>query len=264
MENLCPVCNSIVSIEDKICSYCGFSRLRKKFLTKKGPERWSKRVVIPYREKYEKSVCKQIMEKKDFVKFGKWYYDDDKTMLPIEWTVVSVKNNKAFLASRYCIDSMPYNNIWTEVTWETCTLRKWLNGIFLQNAFSADEQKSILSTHLNNSNPKLNFYNGGNDTYDKIFLLNVNEAQSVYFGDEFRKGTATPYAKKKGVEGGNHIWWLRNSSMDYLAYKAFKKVGMDYKCAEIVNGDGQVSEIGTPVAASGGIRPALWLDLEIK
>ena len=52
--------------------------------------------------------------------------------------------------------------------------------------------------------------------------------------------------------------------MNYLIYKAFRRVEMDYKCAEIVDWEGQVSEIGTPVAVSGGIRPALWLDLEIK
>ena len=36
----------------------------------------------------------------------------------------------------------PYHEKWGEVTWKTCTLRKWLNSEFYKNEFSEEEKKS--------------------------------------------------------------------------------------------------------------------------
>ena len=46
---------------------------------------------------------------------------DDRT--PIEWTVLDVRGGKALVISRYGLDAKPYHTEYTDVTWETCTLR---------------------------------------------------------------------------------------------------------------------------------------------
>ncbi len=91
------------------------------------------------------------------------------------------KENKALLLSKYGLDAKPYNAEEGDATWEKCSLRSWLNGEFLQSAFSADEQTAILTTAVDNSNSQ-GLHNsrwdedGGNNTQDQIFLLSYAEA----------------------------------------------------------------------------------------
>lgn len=57
--------------------------------------------------------------------------NDDKE--PIKWRVLSVDGDDVFLLADQNLDAQPYNNNDTaaDVTWETCGLRTWLNGMFL-------------------------------------------------------------------------------------------------------------------------------------
>ena len=70
---------------------------------------------------------------------------------PIEWIVLDRDGDKVLLISQYELDARPYNEKSEGVTWETCTLRAWLNGDFLQDAFSTEEQAAILTTIVDNS-----------------------------------------------------------------------------------------------------------------
>ena len=112
----------------------------------------------------------------------------------IEWLVLDydAENNRALLISRYGLDGQRYNDDWSDevhvVTWETCTLRTWLNNTFLNKAFSKEEQKAIVLSDVDNSNGqnfdwtmvggKATF--GGNNTQDKIFLLSYAEANKYF------------------------------------------------------------------------------------
>ena len=61
----------------------------------------------------------------------------DKT--PIEWLVLDRDGNKALIISRYGLDAQPYNTKCTDITWEKCTLRTWLNSTFMNKAFTSEE-----------------------------------------------------------------------------------------------------------------------------
>lgn len=126
---------------------------------------------------------------------------------PIEWLVLARDGNKALLISRYGLDAQPYNKDNTSVTWETCTLRTWLNGMFYNKAFSSAEQAAILTTNVDNS--KSQCYSGwntsgGNNTQDKVFLLSYAEA-SKYFGVTYNSSNTksrvapTAYAIAQGA-----------------------------------------------------------------
>ena len=45
-------------------------------------------------------------------------------------------NNRALLLSRYGIDAQPYNTEHMSMMWGMCTLRKWLNEVFMNKAFT--------------------------------------------------------------------------------------------------------------------------------
>lgn len=187
---------------------------------------------------------------------------------PIEWLVLARDGNKALLISRYALDAQPYNKDYTSVTWETCTLRKWLNGTFYNKAFSSAEQAAILTTNVDNS--KNQCYSGwstsgGNNTQDKVFLLSYAEANK-YFGVTYDNSSntksrvaPTAYAIAQGAwtSSSNKTadstdagwWWLRSP-------------GHYQDCAALVYSDGSLFSFFSVNNASGSVRPALWVNIE--
>ena len=186
---------------------------------------------------------------------------------PIEWLVLEVQGNKALLISKYGLDAQPYNTAWEEVTWETCTLRTWLNNDFLNRAFTAMEQKAIVTTNVDNSKSQ-GYPNwdttGGNNTRDQVFLLSFAEANkyfNVTGGGTYNidsRVTPTAYAKYVGAytSSGNKTtdgvdagwWWLRSP-------------GNEPGYAMLVHYVGSLSFYFVAHTA-GCIRPALWVNLE--
>jgi hypothetical protein len=176
------------------------------------------------------------------VKFGNYWQTDDKNKEAIEWEVLAKENGKALLISKYALDCKPYNQNNCKITWEECTLRKWINSDFINNAFSEEEQQIIALTK--------NDTNGSRTTEDKVFLLSIEEANK-YLTRETRKCTPTPYAKLHNAwsSGDNFCyWWLRSPS-DIQGNAAIVYYG------------GGVRNIGFSVLnAYGAVRVAMWVD----
>ena len=206
----------------------------------------------------------------NYVTFGEYPQTTaGEDMTPIEWLVLARDGDKALLISRYGLDAQPYNKDHTSVTWETCTLRTWLNGTFYNKAFSSAEQAAILTTNVDNS--KNQCYSGwstssGNNTQDKVFLLSYAEANK-YFGVTYdnssntksrvaptayaiAQGAWTSYSNKTTDSTYAGWWWLRSPGtyQDYAAIVYF--VGsLDFNYVD---------------SDSGSVRPALWVNLESK
>lgn len=224
----------------------------------------------------------------DCVYFGNYWQNDtngdgvvdqNDEKQPIKWRVLSVDGDDAFLLADENLDCQPYNASWQDVTWETCTLRSWLNGYgaeeniegvdykgsnFLDNAFSAAEQLSIRPTMVvNDDNPEYGTV-GGSNTSDQVYLLSIDEVRNSLYGfsedytfcAENRRVKNTEYARAKGAYvftdkayKGNGVWWLRSpgSSSNIVA-------GVSY--------NGRMGWHGDHVNCTyGGVRPALHLNL---
>ena len=162
--------------------------------------------------------------------FGTYEQDNDTTngKEPIEWIILDKRDDGSLvLMSKYALDSKPYNTEDTGVTWETCTLRKWLNEDFYKAAFSAQEQAKIVPVTLENEDNPWGT-TGGKATTDKVWLLSINEAcndfsndkvYSYFTDDASRMCAPTKYAVAQGasqsftytVDGvGACWWWLRS------------------------------------------------------
>ena len=71
---------------------------------------------------------------------------------PITWKVLEAGNDDIFVMAEQSLDCLKYDSSkYSSVTWETSTLRKWLNEQFIGQAFSAKEQKLIKQTNVNQS-----------------------------------------------------------------------------------------------------------------
>ena len=96
---------------------------------------------------------------------------------PIKWRVLSVEGNEALLLADKNLDGgIPYNKVREDVTWETCTMRSWLNGYgstfnqdgidytsdnFIDRAFTANEKNAILQKTVGNADNPLYGTEGG-------------------------------------------------------------------------------------------------------
>ena len=200
----------------------------------------------------------KIAEVGDVVYFGA--YEQDKNAsngkVDIEWQILAKEDNKVLVISKYALDCQPYNTEHEVITWENCSLRKWMNGTFLNNAFSAEEQAQIQNTTVSaDKNPEYST-DPGNATKDKVFLLSINEVEKYFTNDEARKCAPTAYAVAPWAltetSGGEATcwWWLRSpgnfqNNVAYVYY--FGSVNY--------YGDGVDDD-------SGCVRPALWINLE--
>lgn len=150
------------------------------------------------------------------------------------------EDGKVLLISEDAVVKKEYNTTSTDVTWETCSLRTWLNGSFMDDAFSPEEAEKIVeSTVTANKNPEYHT-SPGNDTTDKVFLLSIDEVNQYFSSDEER---ICKY------NGSACVWWLRSP-------------GIYSSLAACVDSDGSIFDYGSSVnSANGGVRPALWIDL---
>ncbi len=199
----------------------------------------------------------------DCVYFGNYWQNDtngdgvaDKNdeKEPIKWRVLSVDGDDAFLLADTNLDVQRYNDTYEDVTWKTCTMRSWLNGTFLDNAFTESEQDAIKNTDVvNEDNPKDGTM-GENDTQDKVYLLSLNEVMNPEYGFASTEGITatrdvvpTAYIEDWGATADE--WWLRSPGDDS---KQASCVGYD----EVVNKFG-----GAEVNIKLGVRPVLHLNL---
>lgn len=191
----------------------------------------------------------------DYVFFGEYEQDNNTSngKEDVEWLVLEIKDGKALVISKYALDCKPYNPSYTDVTWETCTLRKWLNNDFLGSAFSADEKAMIPTVTVSaDKNPNYNT-NPGNATQDQVFLLSITEANKYFSSDSARQCEHTDFAVANGSfesASGNCCWWWLRSPGIYQYFAAGVERG------------GDVDELGSQASNdSNAVRPALWINL---
>ena len=167
----------------------------------------------------------------DIIKFGTYEQDLITTngKEDIEWQVLSNEKGKVLVVSEYCLDVQPYNKTASEVTWETCSLRKWLNNDFINEAFSEEEKKLIPKVTIINDDNPFSETDGGNNTKDKVFCLSYEEVDK-YFGDfnyydsTIKSGykqslicSPTNYAVNKGV----HIYYMSDDDFTNVFQKDY-------------------------------------------
>ena len=197
----------------------------------------------------------------DHFTFGQYPQGEDGEEQPIEWRVLAVESGKVLVISEKLLDCVQYNETEpdTSVTWETCTLRKWMNNDFISKAFSSSQQAKIsIVTIQNPDNPSYGT-SGGNTTQDRVFALSIDEAEKYFGSDEDRMAAPTKYAIKTGAWTSDEYslptrektgwWWLRSPG----------DIGYD---AAYVGSSGYVLQNGADVDRNYGcVRPAFWLNL---
>ena len=231
-QKLCPHCGGKLGLLGKTCKNC------------------NKEATMPV-EQPNKSILQTIR-----ISFGKY-----------DWRVLDVQIGKALVLSDKVIEKK-VNGRYENIRWETSTLRKYLNGGFLQ-MFTREEQWRIIETRTENNGTPWYKYKDNSATNDKIFLLSLEEVVK-YFGDSGDlKNRKVSYEEKhiridakdyyindqynpsriaKDASGRACSWWLRSPG--------------GYNLAHVLD-DGRVLVHRSDIddILFGGVRPALWLNL---
>lgn len=189
------------------------------------------------------------------------------------WRILDIKNNAALIITEYIIEQRAYHDAYKDITWADCSLRKYLNGEFYDK-FNATDKSRIIPVINKNFDNQWYGSKGGADTNDSIFLLSIEEV-CKYFGDSSSKlqnrgknqrywferkdeNNSKRIARLQGKEWG-WWWWLRSPGR------------VNVKAVYIFGTDGNIGIQGNNILkgnisdgkCTGGVRPALWLKLEL-
>lgn len=189
------------------------------------------------------------------ISFGQYEQDNnlDNGKESIRWIVVKKEEDKILLMSEKALDCKPYNDTYSSnIVWENCTLRIWLNSTFINTAFSSEEQIFILQTEIPKSGKS-------NSTNDKIFIFDSSEADR--YGNLYCR--PTEYAAYNGVWHGSGEfceYFLRGTHDHKDQLNGYKYVS----CPAVVD-RGAIegsNEFLCVTADYVGVRPSMWISLE--
>ncbi len=171
----------------------------------------------------------------------------------IVWQVLDKQDDQLLVISKYTLDQATYcTGKDAYVTWENCSLRKWLNHTFLNRAFSEEEQSRIMMTTVRTETHPDYDTDAGNPAEDYLFVLSMREAEQYFADYNERICEATDYARAKGVRVEIHPnrgcwWWLRTP-------------GESQDKVICVYDNGAFDPDGCSVYESQcGVRPAMWI-----
>lgn len=157
----------------------------------------------------------------DILRFGSYPYEKDGSQRSIEWEVIDGRLDLGwvYVISTFCLDVKQFHHsLSSDVTWENCDLRRWLNEDFYRTAFTEEERRYIAPEVY-----RFVYDPGAIEVFwtkDCLCIPDRNAAKC--FTDEMRSAAAkpTPYAYFKMEEVKNLYispytdtcgWWRRDA-----------------------------------------------------
>ena len=160
----------------------------------------------------------------------------------LDWIVLKTfESGHSFLVSAQAVCKMSFNKTFEAVTWESSSLRKWLNTDFFRDYFSKEERARIMiAKHLPSDESASYRYKRYDYSVDRVFLLSIHEAKKLFESDKERRCTC---------HGEPCFWWLRTP----ILYDDF---------AAVVGYDGSLNDDSGFIVngKTGGVRPAIVID----
>lgn len=176
---------------------------------------------------------------------------------PIKWRVLNRSGNDALLLADIALDDQKCNTNDEYVTWETSSMRSWLNGYgasmnepktdyskknFINSAFSSIQRNGIKTTSVVNNNSIIYGTESENNIADKVFLLANSEDykdvatsygfdfENDVYGDEAKRSRCSAYAYAMGTwryhpidndERHTVYWWYHVVDKDVCKLNRF-------------------------------------------
>ena len=131
-----------------------------------------------------------------------------------------------------------YQSAGKTALWETSKIRTWLNQTFYEACFSTYEQEDILTTNIITPSNSVYGTSGGNQTTDRVFLLDEAEAER--------------YKKMLQSKDNQKAWWLRTP-------------GKTPDSTAFVSAEGAIMQYGYAADSKEmAVRPAVWVETDLN
>ena len=209
------------------------------------------------------------------IEFGSYEQDNNpgNGKEPIKWRVLATEEDRTLVVSDIALDTMAYEEdveSWEnpDLSWETASVRKWLNDDFFNEAFSEEEKDQILVVNLE-TNDKA----GDHHTEDHVFLLSIDEVKKYFQSNQDMacRGSEYGLAKCDGAtleENGYVFWWLRDMIKVYHPSESMKFGSLTLSEAAtviadtgVIDGTGEVSFGIVGAYNNFMVRPAMWVQI---
>ena len=175
-----------------------------------------------------------------YVAFGRYPNDPGGAEAPILWRALQLEGGTVYLMSEYLIEVSRLHSVaFGYPGWDKADLNLWLNGEFIQKAFSPAEAAALTEQ------PDLG----------RVSLPSADDIKNAEFGfdsDKARRATGTPWADSRGLffyrHKGHSPYWTRTPSAKDFAHRTTKL-------------EGNIGYLGV-TADDLGVRPVIWLALD--
>lgn len=135
------------------------------------------------------------------------------TFANMDWRILDKQKDKTLLIKDKAMGDLFFQEGDASCTWETSSIRNWLNTTFLEENFSDAEIAAIPASAVPASDNPVYHTSGGKDTVDQVFLLS---------SEEVKKYQDTLHETKS-------CWWLRTpgATPDSMSFTYMNKTVMD-------------------------------------
>ena len=194
--------------------------------------------------------------------FGDYPFKADGDRRMIEWTPLRFEEGRVLLITRCCIDVLIFDERKDNITWRDSYIRKWMNEVFYEEAFSSEEKNRYNYAKIRTMNIPGNIHSGNGISYERTasigklrnkgqgFCAVNDEAFWNFSSDEERMTLSTDYVRAKCEKEGwtrQNSWWLRTPSWIPNRAAAVYSFGSITGIGEIVDDD------------MVAVRPAIWV-----
>lgn len=174
---------------------------------------------------------------------------------PISWLPLQKSDGTVMLISKYALECKEFTEKSGNIgdTWEDSSLRWWLNGRFLNQAFTADEKSRLCERKLPGEKSPKSAARISAFTTDKVFLLSEAEVKRFFPQEDARICEQTYFAANHDdyipKMPGPCSWWLRSPGTRSIC---------DIKT---VNKNGSIQD-SSSTNKYVGVRPVIVLKLD--
>lgn len=178
-----------------------------------------------------------------YIALGTWPQGENGEIAPILWRVLAADGEEALLLSEYVLGNGWIHRPYEEYpafggAWNRTNMFQFLNGEFLEQAFSGEEKLPLLSS----------------EELGTVFLLTADDLKNKAYGfsgDTSRMGYGTPYALANG------LFKYSNKSSPYWTRSRSTTLSSGVRCTKV---KGALGYIRCEVENEGW-RPALRLSM---
>ena len=207
----------------------------------------------------------------EIITFGKYTFTANGTEMPMEWIIYRRIGSKALVASRYLLDVKTYDDkfnvkLGKNFSWVNSSIRKWLNGEFMNKAFSNKEKECIVKSYL--IHPVIDYKDS---TYSDYCRRTRFQTSSDYISlytyyytyikaiDE-PKFTPTPYAYSKCISRYKHDENYQDECERFVGN--YRHLSMQIYCDSDDSGGPDMGMAWTYIGKEYYVLPFMWIDLK--